>query len=391
MSALSILFVTGIFPPDHGGPATYVPETARELVARGHRVEVVCLSDRSEDTAPFRFPVRRIRRGLFKPWRVVLTTLAIARAARTADVVFVHGLELEAWLATAAVARPRVHKIVGDAAWERARNRGWFGGTLDDYQAAPKSPALRALDWLRARPLRGARAIFVPSNYLRAIVEGWNVGAVAVVRNAAVIEAAAPAEPYEHGGLPSFPGRTIVTISRLVPWKGLGALVRVVAATPDWRLVIVGDGPLRAALESQVRTAATGDRILLTGAVPHARALAILRSADVFVLNSTYEGLPHVVLEAMAEGVPVVATRAGGTPELVIDGVTGRLVSPDADDELRGAIQELLGDRERAARLAAAARERIAAEFGFTRMIDETERILRSAAGQRRSSRMAST
>jgi glycosyltransferase involved in cell wall biosynthesis len=390
MSALSILIVSGIFPPDHGGPATYVPEIANALVARGHRVVVVCLSDQSEDDAPFPFPVRRIRRGLFKPWRAALTTLAIARAARNADVVFVNGLELEAWLATAATATPRVHKIVGDAAWERARNRGWFHGTLEDYQAAPKSPVLRALDWLRARPLRGARAIFVPSNYLRAIVESWKVGAVAVVRNAAVIETA-PAECREHEPLPAFAGCTIVTVCRLVPWKGLEALVRVASGTPEWRLVIVGDGPLRAALESQARAAAAGERILLKGAVSHARALAILRSADVFVLNSSYEGLPHVVLEAMAEGVPVVATRAGGTPELVIDGVTGRLVSPDADDELRSAIQEILADRERATRFAAAARERIAADFGFARLIDETERILLSAANQRRSSRMAST
>jgi glycosyltransferase involved in cell wall biosynthesis len=350
-------------------------------------VEVVCLSDDSRAVGPFPFPVRRIRRGLPKPWRIARTVGAIARAARAADVVFVNGLELEAWLATAITGTPRVHKIVGDVAWERARNRGWFLGSLDDYQAAPKPAALRMLDRLRTRPLRGAKALFVPSDYLREIVDRWHVGPVEIVRNAAVIEPAT-AEP---AAISAFAGKTIVTISRLVPWKGLEALIRIVAATPEWRLIVVGDGPLRGALESQARAASTDERIVLTGAVDHSRAMAILRSADVFVLNSTYEGMPHVVLEAMAAGVPVVATRAGGTPELVTDRVTGRLVSPNADDELRSAIEGVLTDRRGAERLASAARERIASELGFARMADETERILLRVAAQRRSSRMTST
>ncbi|MGH7803559.1 MAG: glycosyltransferase, partial [Candidatus Binatia bacterium] len=143
-----------------------------------------------------------------------------------------------------------------------------------------------------------------------------------------------------------------------------------------------------AALEDQARA---GGRVLFTGAVPRAEALATLRGADVFVLNSTYEGLPHVVLEAMAEGIPVVATRAGGTPELITDGVHGRLVAPGADEELERAIREVVDEPALARRLAAAARHRIHTEFGFRRMVDETERRLRSAAAQRRSSRIAST
>src|SRR5581483_11088473 len=168
-----ILVVTGIFPPDAGGPASYVPTMAASLCQRGHTVEVVTLSAHgAHDDTDWPFRVHRIRRRLFWPWRLLLTVFTIWRLSRGKDLVYVNGLGSEAALGAWLARRPTVHKIVGDYAWERARARGWFRGTIDAYQHAAKSCRLRLLDYIRTRPLRGARRVIVPSDYMRQIVAG---------------------------------------------------------------------------------------------------------------------------------------------------------------------------------------------------------------------------
>jgi glycosyltransferase involved in cell wall biosynthesis len=373
---MKLLLVTGIFPPDHGGPAGYIPRVATELARRGHSVRVVCLSDRLDhDDRGYPFAVHRIRRGLPLPLRMLRTTAAVYRASRGADAVLVNGLRLEATAATRLSGAPAVHKVVGDLAWERARNRGWFAGTLDEYQAARKGLRLRLLDWLRTAPLRGAARVIVPSRYLGRIVAGWGFPAArtSLVYNAVEPKAAAPAPGPP---LPPFAGPTLVTVCRLVPWKGVEGLLQALPELPGTRLVVVGDGPLRAALERLAGELGVAGRVVFTGVVPAAKVRSLLRCADVFVLNSSYEGLPHVVLEAMAEGVPVVATDAGGTGELVEHGVTGLLVEVGRREPLVAAIRTLLAEPHTARALREGAARALETRFSYAAMVEATERLL---------------
>jgi glycosyltransferase involved in cell wall biosynthesis len=139
-------------------------------------------------------------------------------------------------------------------------------------------------------------------------------------------------------------GRRIVYAGRLVREKGVQELLAAFGTltTPDTGLVIVGDGPERAALEAAARGVASGHRIRFVGAVPHDRVGVFLRHADVVVLPSWYEERGRVLLEAMASGTPVVATRTGGVP--VRDGLNGLLVPPRDPRRLAQAIDRVLGD-----------------------------------------------
>ena len=380
---MKLLLVTGIFPPDHGGPAGYIPRIAAELVRRGHAVRVVCLSDRLDhDDRGYPFAVHRIRRGMPLPARMLRTIAAIYRGSRGADAVLVNGLRLEAMAATRLSGVPAVHKVVGDLAWERARNRGWFAGTLDEYQAAPKGPKLRLLDWLRTVPLRGAARVIVPSRYLGGIVAGWGFPAA---RTSLVYNAVEPRRdddaPADVPPLPPFAGPTVVTVCRLVPWKGVDGLIEALPELPGARLMVVGDGPLRAALERLAAERGVAERVVFAGGVSAAGVRALLRQADVFVLNSSYEGLPHVVLEAMAEGVPVVATDAGGTGELVEHGVTGLLVPVGAREALVAAIRTLLGEPHTARALRDGAARALESRFSYAAMVEDTERLLARPEG----------
>ena len=147
----------------------------------------------------------------------------------------------------------------------------------------------------------------------------------------------------------------IVTVTRLRPPKDTLTLIEALGQAPELPpLTIVGDGPERAAVEAAIERQGLQDRVALVGDV--ADPAAYLDRAAAFVLSTTSEGMPMAVLEAMAAGLPVVASAVGGIPEIVVDGETGLLVQPSDPEELAAALRKLFADPSLAARLGAAAR-----------------------------------
>jgi glycosyltransferase involved in cell wall biosynthesis len=366
---MKVLVVTGIFPPDHGGPASYVPAIAQALQVHGHEiVSVITLSDDPlHDDRHFGFRVRRIRRGQFRPLRWARTIAMILAAAKNADVVYLNGLVLEGMIASKLLAnKPVVIKVVGDLVWEKARNQRATDLDVDTFQSATLPLRWRLLRWLQSRYTGLADAVLTPSRYLASIVRGWGVESshIHVVYNAV---------PSPPDARPIFPTHDLVTVARLVPWKGLPVLIRV-AAKHGWSLRIVGDGPLREELESLAKRCAAN--VSFAGHVPHGRVAEEIRGARLFVLNSSYEGLPHIVLEAKACGIPVLASEAGGTPETIAHDVDGWLVPVDDEEALCDGIRRLLTHEDDRARLAHAGQRQVAERFSFAAMVEHTEVIL---------------
>ena len=176
-------------------------------------------------------------------------------------------------------------------------------------------------------------------------------------------------------------------VAALVGHKGqrhlVAAAAQVVREVPDARFLILGEGELRTPLERQVRELGLDRHVLLPGFRPD--AIGLQKSFDVFAMSSVTEGLGSAMLDAMACGTPVVATRAGGIPEAVTDGQEGLLVPPEDPRALAGAIVRLLRDADLRRRLGAAGRARVAAEFSVETMVGRTlaayERLLRDHGG----------
>ena len=171
-------------------------------------------------------------------------------------------------------------------------------------------------------------------------------------------------------------GRTpdrVVCVASLSEKKGqadlLDAVALLTARRPGVALELIGDGPERERLARRARERGVGERVAMPGARSTDEVAAALGAARAFALPSIrlpsgrMEGIPVALMEAMAGGVPVVATRLSGIPELVEDGVTGLLVEPHDPDGLAAALERLLTDDELAARLAGAARERVERRF----------------------------
>ena len=169
---------------------------------------------------------------------------------------------------------------------------------------------------------------------------------------------------FTAGGGDAFPGvphPRIGYVGRLAEQKRPDLLVQAFGRMRQpAHLVVVGDGPLRQAVHAAADRSPARDRITVSGFVPHAQVPRVLASLDVLALPSVYEEMGSVLVEAMASGLPVVASRVGGIPDLVRDGVTGLLVPPMDVDALAGALDALVADPGCRLRMGSAARQRAA-------------------------------
>lgn len=178
----------------------------------------------------------------------------------------------------------------------------------------------------------------------------------------------------------------IMTVARLTPQKGLTDLVDaaaiVVREHPEARIIIVGDGELRASIEDRIARAGLDRQVRLAGSRPLDEVASWLSGCDLFVLSSRQEGLPLALMEAMAAGCAVVATSVGGVAEVVSDASVGVVVPPAEPVRLAQAIGELVGDSQRRKTMAAAARERVVTSFSAQACYEKTVAVYRAVRGK---------
>jgi glycosyltransferase involved in cell wall biosynthesis len=245
-------------------------------------------------------------------------------------------------------------------------NRLWFA-FQHGYQDTDLK--LRVYNQIDRLTLRAAdRVISVCQAFApRLVAYGVRPDRIRILHNAAV--ETGPATDSELAALRAALGvhddqPVILTIGRLSREKGHAELLRAVALlrrSDDWKLVIVGIGPERDSLQGLAASLGIGERVVFAGF--HADVRVFYGLASIFVLPSRSEGSSNVLLEAMMARVPIIATRAGGNAEIIIDGKTGLLVPMDAPRELAEAMTTLLGRSTPATQLALAARERADSEF----------------------------
>jgi glycosyltransferase involved in cell wall biosynthesis len=365
---MRILIATGLYPPEIGGPATYSKELERGLPERGIEVTVM--------------PYSRVRK-YWKVARHAMYFFMLVSKGRRCQVIYAQdpvSVGLPAALAAFVLRKKFVLKVVGDYAWEQATQRAGFLGTLEEFQTAKLAlfpTILRSVErWVARRAIR----IVVPSKYLGGIVEKWGVPKekLALIYNGVAIPGIGLKQVIR--GLLRFQGRLVISVGRLVPWKGFEALIKVHArmlkTLPDLRLMIVGNGPDRNKLEALVASLGVGESVVFTGALERDILLRYVRAADVFVLNTSYEGFSHLLLEVSLVGAPIVTTPVGGNTELIEGGVNGLLVEPNDEHALEEKITALLTDTALRAKIATNAKRK-AEKYTPSRMVDETATLLK--------------
>jgi glycosyltransferase involved in cell wall biosynthesis len=374
-----VVLISGIFPPDIGGPATHVSDLRRELVRRGHRVAVLTLHDGAgvvHADGVTRYP---------RSWPWPVRFVALVRwlvARRTAfDVIYASGLQTEAVLGARVAGRPVVTKVVGDAAWERGHRRGLIDRRFETFQREGSNDmVVRAMQAVQRAWIRRSSAVVTPSSHLRHLVEDWigRPAGITVIPNG-VVAAAASGKARGPVGMA---GLSLLVVGRLVPHKRIDRVVEALACIDLATLTVVGDGPARMELESLAASHGISDRVAFRGAIPHQAVLELMRSSDALVLASDYEGLPHVAIEALTSGLPIVAPNVGGAVEVLRDRRNGLIVDPPTPRGLAEAFERLRAEPNLMSRLASGAIES-AKEWSFDRTADAVESLIDSLAAPR--------
>lgn len=337
---MKILVATGIFPPQIGGPATYSKLIYDELPKKGIAAEIATFGDYLDKP-------KLIRHFLY--FRELLRKSADADMIYALDPVSVG---LPALFASQVMRRKLVLRIAGDYAWEQGSQRFGVTDMLDDFAKAYKKYPwqVRVLKKIEKYVADGAVRIIVPSGYLKKIVADWGVPPekISVVYNGFNVVVTKALKPSIRKRL-GLSGSVIVSAGRLVPWKGMKELVEIMpellSSVKDAMLVIIGDGPEEASLKALAKQLGVEERVKFTGRLSQNDLFEYVKAADVFALNTSYEGLSHLVLETMAIGTPVITTNVGGNPETIQNGKTGILLAPNDTSGFKKAIMELLSEK----------------------------------------------
>jgi glycosyltransferase involved in cell wall biosynthesis len=374
-----VLIVSGIWPPDVGGPASHAPDVAQFLRDRGHEVEVVTTADAPPSARPY--PVRAVPRQHRVGVRHYRGATLVLRRARNVDVVYTTGMFGRSAVGSALARKPYVVKLTADPAFERSRRRGFVEGNVDEFQGRGGSPAVALLRFARDVELRHAAHVFTPSAYLRELALGWGVAPqrVSVLPNPSPVvgELGQRDELRREFGLN---GATLAFAGRLTAQKSLERALEAVADADGVKLVIAGEGPEREPLQTRAGDLGIGDRVTFLGAQPRERIVELFHAADATILSSSWENFPHTVVEALAVGTPVLAMQAGGVSEVVHDGVNGLLVAAGDTAGLGEAVRRYFADDELRERLRGAAAASVAG-YAPDVVFGELEQTLRRIAG----------
>ncbi|MEK7575764.1 MAG: glycosyltransferase family 4 protein, partial [Patescibacteria group bacterium] len=368
-----VLICTGIYPPDIGGPATYSKLLYDEMPKHGISIKILSFGK-----------VRRLPKVI----RHIVYFFKILLKSRDIDVIYAQdpvSVGLPSVLAAKILRKKFILKVVGDYAWEQFQNqisnlKSQKFITLEEFQEGKYNFMTELRRNIERWVAKNADKIIVPSGYLKKVVTKWGIDKknIIVIYNAFDAQGLKMTKRESRDEL-NLSGTILISSGRLVPWKGFGALIdimpEVLKEIPDARLYIIGSGLEEKNLKSQISNLKIGDNVFLVGGISREKLLTYLRACDIFVLNSGYEGFSHLILEAMALGVPVIASNIGGNTEIIRDGENGILIEYNAKEDLKNKIISLYNEEFFREKLIKNAKESVK-KFSKEKMINDTIKIL---------------
>ena len=351
-----------------GGASVHVRDLGRAMLDSGHQVMVFTggvgpVTERLVSSGVSFSPLRYLRRSIH-PVRDLRAVAELAEALRefSPNIISLHTAKA-GWIGRIAASKLGLPAVYTPHGWPSGSRFSFSAGLA--FRLAEKVMANRAA------------AIVCVCQYEKDLALRQRLAAadrLHVIHNG--VHDIAPELRAEPGRGPV----RIVSVARFETPKDHYTLIRALAMlrAQDWQAELVGDGPLQTQVRTLADTLSIGDRIKFLGY--QADPAPVLARAQIFVLSSRSEGFPRSLLEAMRAGLAVVASRVGGVPEAVEDGVSGRLVSPANSAELASALAALIGDPGLRERLATQARQTYENHFSFERTAELTLALYREIA-----------
>ena len=361
---MKILLVTGIFPPDIGGPATYIPNLARYLKKKGHEVRILTLANDTKKQLSDEFQIIRIQRKLPKPLRMILVIAFIAFISKDFK-VFANGLHEEVGISLALRKRHALAKIVGDPVWERSRNIGSTKLNIVDFNLSRQSLKVGAQRKLIAFSLNRFTGVTAPSLELCSLIKSWKVKKlITFLANGTNIKEVTEKPQYRYD---------LICISRLVSWKNIKIHIDI-ANEIGMSLAIVGTGPEEKELKSY--TKAKNCEVTFLGEKNKSQIETLLRQSKVFIIMSEYEGLSFSLLEAMSFGLPAIVSDIPSNTSVIRNGEDGVVLKIDNWQSRILEIEDLFKNEQKYQLYSTNVKQRIQKDFNEEKQFAITEKLL---------------
>lgn len=364
--AHSILILSGIYPPDVGGPAKFVDVYSKWISTRKWQVKVVSLTDGKNSKKNVQgINVCLISRRNNLLLRYLYTAYLIYYHSRRVKYILANGLFIELVIAAKIFRMKYVVKVPGDIVWERARNRSITSKSVDDFQSEALNWKYRLFRTLFSSCLRGAKDVIVPSQHLFELCERWGVpkNRIHLIHNSVFTNRFTYIEQQKDFD--------VITVARLVKWKGIDEIIRSCGRN-NLSLLIIGDGPEMQNLRNVAEE--LNAEVTFTGEVAQENLAGFYSRSRLFVLNSNFEASSYSLLEAMACSLPVIASRNTGSSEVVRHGIDGLLI--DETYSLHDALTQLFANPELFSIMGENARQRVFTKFNSEKNFGDIVEIL---------------
>ena len=359
---MDILITVGIFPPDIGGPASFVPKIAKYLINKGHNVKIICLSDKEHLTYKDDINVIRINRSSPIIFRWLKTIVKIYSNSKKSDLIFVNGLGTETTIANLFIRKKVIRKIVGDPVWERVYNKNLIDESFDDFQENNHGLSISLQKMIRNWSINKSNLIITPSQHLKNFIDK-----IGFDKNIFVINNGVNIEQLNKVVLENNIIQLLV-VSRLVTQKNIDSIIKAVKVMENENIIlnIVGDGSEINNLKLLVKKYELDKKINFIGKIENTKLNEYLKNADIFIQASNYEGLPHSILEAMNFEIPILSTDVGGCSILLNKGERGYIIPmPVSAVEISEGIRKIINNKNEAKSKARLAKNYLNQEHNF--------------------------
>ena len=340
---MRVLVTVGIFPPDIGGPATFVPKIAKYFQDElNYEIEILTLSDNKNSNINDDFSVKRIDRNLPIIYRWLKTIFTIYKLGKNKDLIFVNGLGTEATIANIFLKKKIIRKIVGDPVWERAYSKAKISESFDEFQVKNYGFSISLQKKVRSFSIKKSDIVVTPSQHLKNFI--LNLGfknKIEIINNGVFI-------PEENTNIFTNDQINITIVSRLVSHKNIEKIIKAISDlnSPLINLNIIGDGPELNQLQKISLESNNKDNIIFHGKLNRDEIDHIFLNSDIYIQASNYEGLPHSLLEAMSYGIPVLCTPVGECKEILGNEDRGYILDlPVSKNNIKSKISEIIGEK----------------------------------------------
>ncbi|MFH1255411.1 MAG: glycosyltransferase [bacterium] len=384
---IKILIATGIYPPDIGGPATILKDLSDSLSELDFEIQIITYADKAEPGK-----IRGISRNKNKIFRYFDYFFHLFILSLNADILYVtdiYSVGYFAYLIKKITGKKYIVRFAGDSAWESAVSSGATSDYIVDFQEKKYNSKIEKLKIRRKKIMINADCVIAVSDFMSGIAKAIGVksGNIRIIYNSInvsdsqinKIKTDEIKQQYANS-------KIIMTACRLTPWKGVDGIIKILPKIKEKfgriKFLVLGEGEELPKLKLLAEKLNVCGDVEFLGKIEHGGIINYYKAADLFILNTNYEGLSHTLLEVMKAEVPIITTDAGGNPEVIENGKEGILVKYNDLGGLGAAVFKILSDKNFAAAITDNAKIKLL-NFSWKKTVGQTAEAIKEVICQK--------